>query len=356
MAIEGGDEMSMAKRDSDFASMHIPPPQRTAFTLVELLVVIGIIALLISILLPALSRARESANSVQCQSNLRQIGQAIVMYANDYQGTLPMGYWNGLWNPATGRDPQINPKTIYWTVWSVEIQPYMGKGSNNFTDNAATGGLTSSLRQVFLCPEAASLPTINTAGATITQYVCHPRLMPWMEGFEETPDVVNAHPTPDDQVTNRFDLPYNISHIKRSSDICLIFDAALVNGSGGWNVPSTVPVAFGLDAGRMRVSGEATTQLTDVYGFSGNAGAGGPINAGQPIDIQPADGTPYDSLANTDSDWNSGIYGNSGNLRFRHMGNTQCNALMVDGHVQAFNYNSRTKQTDLLRSNINVNP
>jgi len=64
---------------------------RSGFTLVELLVVIGIIALLISILLPSLNRARGAAQSVQCLSNLRQVGQSMLMYTSDHQGRLPYG-------------------------------------------------------------------------------------------------------------------------------------------------------------------------------------------------------------------------------------------------------------------------
>src|SRR5438552_8058197 len=63
---------------------------RRAFTLVELLVVIGIIALLISILLPSLNRARESANSLRCSSNLRQLGAAFVLHANDHRNYYPL--------------------------------------------------------------------------------------------------------------------------------------------------------------------------------------------------------------------------------------------------------------------------
>jgi len=62
------------------------------FTLVELLVVIGIIALLISILLPSLSKARESAKRTACLSNLRQIGQAFSIYSVQYKDQVPVGY------------------------------------------------------------------------------------------------------------------------------------------------------------------------------------------------------------------------------------------------------------------------
>ena len=71
----------------------------SAFSLVELLVVIGIIGLLVALLVPALSRARQHANNVKCQSNLHQVGAALLIYSNAYRGWL---YPVGPKDPVTG--------------------------------------------------------------------------------------------------------------------------------------------------------------------------------------------------------------------------------------------------------------
>ena len=76
-------------RTSTRRSSHRAGARRSGFTLIELLVVVAIIALLISILLPSLARARESARSTVCLANLKQLGNGITLYQYDHKGTLP---------------------------------------------------------------------------------------------------------------------------------------------------------------------------------------------------------------------------------------------------------------------------
>jgi prepilin-type N-terminal cleavage/methylation domain-containing protein len=105
-----------------------PADRRRAFTLVELLVVIGVIALLMGLLLPALNAARAQARSTACMSNVRQIGLAAMMYAQEAKL-----YVTFVSHPPPR--PSIDRKEL--------LYPYLGQGKSN-TDN--------DLDQVWRCP------------------------------------------------------------------------------------------------------------------------------------------------------------------------------------------------------------
>jgi len=91
--------------------------KKKGFTLIELLVVIAIIAILAAILFPVFAKAREKARTASCQSNLKQIGTAIAMYAQDYDGVYPLLYQDPGANGYTSSPPDYR--------WFEAIEPYI---------------------------------------------------------------------------------------------------------------------------------------------------------------------------------------------------------------------------------------
>lgn len=129
------------------------------FTLVELLVVIGIIALLISILLPSLNRARETANRVKCASNLRQIGQAILMYSDDDKGPYPRtGYY-----PSTSMAGGA-------TAYSVNDEGWGASGDTGATD--PFGGTSTTANGCHNNVPMALFLLLRTEDITSAVFVC----------------------------------------------------------------------------------------------------------------------------------------------------------------------------------------
>jgi prepilin-type N-terminal cleavage/methylation domain-containing protein len=130
-------------------------PARKGFTLVELLVVIGIIALLVAILMPALARARDQSNRAKCMSNVRQLMITTLMYTAENKGWIPWSTWDSIaagdgWLYKKPRvsggsfTPQDIEQGLYW--------PYLKS------------------HEVFQCPGARD-PSDPTKSLTITSYL-----------------------------------------------------------------------------------------------------------------------------------------------------------------------------------------
>ena len=117
------------------------PRPRRGFTLIELLVVIAIIAILAAILFPVFARAREKARQASCESNMKQIGLGILMYASDYDGCFPYNWTGG----PGGCD--TNLVTVY--DWMETTQPY----TKNW--------------QVYKCPSTSYGGTMSAEGLPI---------------------------------------------------------------------------------------------------------------------------------------------------------------------------------------------
>src|SRR5205823_3548452 len=127
------------------------------FTLVELLVVIGIIAVLISILLPSLNKAREAAKRAQCLSNLKQMAILVNMYANSFKGQVPIGcISSGNAGCGVGNNYFISVKSSSPDPDSGIVR-YVGLGlffKTGYLKEGGQSGGTASARILF-CPSLA---------------------------------------------------------------------------------------------------------------------------------------------------------------------------------------------------------
>jgi len=217
---------------------------RRAFTLVELLVVIGIIAILIGLLMPALSRARESAKTSACLSNLRQLGQAMQAYANDWHGFIvPAGYRdaaaNTLENWAT---ILVNQKFVTVRRYNTLSAPV---GDNSvllcpggvmdkyYLSTAMTPATPSSMLDQFGAAPwrvqsqglLANQQIVDTwYGINSVSYDPKDIGIPGRTDWEQIP----CHRIPRDQKLSDFTL-YKLTKIRKPSDVVFLFDGIYDN-------------------------------------------------------------------------------------------------------------------------------
>lgn len=146
-------------------SRSLPVNRKKGFTLIELLVVIAIIAILAAILFPVFARARENARRASCQSNLKQIGLAMMQYTQDYDEYLPR-YQAGRWDPSAG-NWVADGQPIWSDDWYASSGPYWWQSIYPYTKNA----------QIYICPSNTNYAG-GGGGFSSTTNACSPANTP----------------------------------------------------------------------------------------------------------------------------------------------------------------------------------
>jgi prepilin-type N-terminal cleavage/methylation domain-containing protein/prepilin-type processing-associated H-X9-DG protein len=162
--------------------------KRPAFTLVELLVVIGIIALLVSILLPALTAARRQATAVKCAAHLREIGNAFYMYAHENRGYFPPAQLQPANPPVYNVDGTNFPQQGVGAYWFHFLQKYVTSAKLGFASSTVADRAAGRKTVLWGCPSWEGYQTsAYTGGVNVNQ--------PGY-GMSIWPTYSPSHPTP----------------------------------------------------------------------------------------------------------------------------------------------------------------
>jgi len=203
-----------------------------AFTLVELLVVIGIIALLISILLPALQKAKKEANKINCLSNIRTINQAIVMYESENKAFMPFPNWG---NPGDGGAYRYG--WLYQTTGDAST-PNVPKSGGPYSEQDAKSGLIYQyIKQIGVlhCPlHDFRDGTPRTQTAWMTSYMMNGATIAYGDNTRTHPQLGRATKSPP---------AFRVTAFKQPADKILMWEAYEDKNPNGpsWNDGSSYP-------------------------------------------------------------------------------------------------------------------
>ena len=298
-----------------------PTNSRGGFTLIELLVVIGIIALLISILLPTLNRARQSANALYCLSNERQIGTLINLYANRFDGRLPIFTWR--FRPTNGTTVLTSPATVDGeTYFGTLIRGMLGE--SDFTAGSNTDNESAT---IFNDVDISTVDNANRKQG-ILHYSTHPRLMPDHNLRDPAFTALSGASVPR--------TPYKLSQIRDSAGKIALFDGTQQVDALTGNAQSD---GYNLDFNRINYDTFLLETVLDGPGLPAGITGDSSIDGGENVDFFVGSTAPRAP----------------GNIRWRHRGNTVANVLYADGHAEAKTYRSRY-DTEITRREVCVAP